>query len=87
MFPLAGGESFEGTGNGDSGRPVPPGCVRVACLWECLMGSSQAPMAEVGPLHDEAFPALALWFPALWHLVVFGVGEGAVGECEAGASG
>lgn len=74
-------------GNGGSGRPGRPGCVRVACLWACLMGSSQAPMAEVGPLHDESFLALALWFPALWHLVVFGIGEGPVGECEAGASG
>lgn len=74
-------------GSGDLGRLGHPGCVRVASQYAGQMGSSRAPMAEVGPLHDEAFQALALWFPALWHLVVFGIGEGAVGECEAGASG
>lgn len=64
-----------------SGRAGHPGCV----LGACLMGSSRAPMAEVDPLHDEAFRAWALWFPALWHFVVFVVGEEKAVEYEAGA--
>lgn len=61
------------------GKAVPPGSVHAAGQEAGQEASQkenrQTPMAEVDQWQDEACLAPALWFPALWHLVVSGAGE------------
>lgn len=60
---------------------VPRECVHVAELGEGQTESTQAPMTVQDPQQGEAFPVPALWFPVLWHLVVYVAGEEPAGEC------